>query len=242
MTSLLIEVGNTALKAAWSEETTLGKIFRYQGEKKIEYILSLTERQKPEVLAVASCYPLSEEELIILGGECSKLIVMDERHTGIAGRYLFPAYLSPDRIASLIALRYLFSGRGCTLFDFGTSLKVDFLSSDGSYSGGNISLGCRTRFKALERYTHSLPLLDTPDEISDTGYSLESSIESGVISGIMFEIEGYLDKKKENNIVFTGGDAIYFAKKLKSSIFVVSNLSLMGLAIVTDDYVRTIIQ
>lgn len=39
-------------------------------------------------------------------------------------------------------------------------------------------------------------------------------------------------------MIFTGGDAIYFAKRMKNSIFVVSNLVLMGLALITDDYVK----
>ena len=69
-------------------------------------------------------------------------------------------------------------------------------------------------------------------------YTLQGSIESGVISGIMFEIEGYIRLRPENIVIFTGGDAIYFAKKMKNSIFAVCNLVLMGLALITDDYVK----
>ena len=54
----------------------------------------------------------------------------------------------------------------------------------------------------------------------------------------MFEIDGYIKAFKDNIVIFTGGDAIYFAKKMKNSIFVVCNLELMGLALITDDYVR----
>ena len=53
----------------------------------------------------------------------------------------------------------------------------------------------------------------------------------------MFEIEGYVKTHQDNIVIFTGGDAIYFAKKMKNSIFVVCNLELMGLAIITEDYV-----
>ena len=53
----------------------------------------------------------------------------------------------------------------------------------------------------------------------------------------MFEIEGYIKSRQDNIVIFTGGDAIYFAKKMKNSIFVVCNLELMGLAIITEDYV-----
>ena len=44
MANLLVETGNTALKAAWAEGSTLGKTFRYQGEKMMDYLLSLLER------------------------------------------------------------------------------------------------------------------------------------------------------------------------------------------------------
>ena len=63
-----------------------------------------------------------------------------------------------------------------------------------------------------------------------------SSIESGVISGIIFELEGYVSRHPEKITVFTGGDAIYFAKRMKNSIFVVSNLVLMGLALIAVEY------
>ena len=39
-------------------------------------------------------------------------------------------------------------------------------------------------------------------------------------------------------VVFTGGDAIYFAKRMKYSLFVMSNLVLMGMAIMKNDYVE----
>ena len=66
MANLLVVTGNTALKAAWSEGTVLGKTFRYQGEKMLEYLLSLMGKEKPEVLTIASVYGVmpDEEELL----------------------------------------------------------------------------------------------------------------------------------------------------------------------------------
>lgn len=40
MANLIIDIGNTALKAAWADGMTLGKTFRYQGEKMLDFILS----------------------------------------------------------------------------------------------------------------------------------------------------------------------------------------------------------
>ncbi|MBQ9547752.1 MAG: type III pantothenate kinase [Bacteroidales bacterium] len=238
MANLLIEIGNTALKAAWSEGVTLGKTFRYQGEKLFEFILSLTEKEKPVVMAVVCVRPLSADEEALLRPECRHLMVLDSAHPDILQRYGLPDYLSYDRAASLIAVRYLFKGKACTVFDFGTTLTIDFIDADGLYRGGNVSPGCRTRFKALNRYSRALPLLNTPERVPHEGHSVESSIEAGVVSGIMFEISGYIGARSGNVVVFTGGDAIYFAKRMKNSIFVVCNLGLVGLALISDDYVE----
>ena len=238
MAILLIEIGNTALKAAWADGLTLGRTYRYQGEKKTEYILSLMEKEKPSVLSISSVYDIAAEDESLLRQACPELILLDPSHSRkFLSDYGLPDYLTCDRAAGLIAVKHLFPGKGCTLIDFGTTLTVDFISACGEYLGGNISLGCRTRFKALNRYSKALPLVDTPSDISTRGHSTVSSIESGIISGIMFEIQGYIDSNQENVTIFTGGDAIYFAKRMKNPIFVVCNLVMMGLAILTDDYV-----
>lgn len=242
MANLLIEIGNTALKAAWSEGVTLGKTFRYQGEYVLDFILSLTSKEKPEVMAIVSSNPLPSESEELLRKECSFLMLLNSSNPEYLENEGFPAYLSYDRAASLVAVKYLFKEKACTVFDFGTTLTVDFIDAAGSYKGGNISPGCRVRFMALNRYSKSLPLVNTPSRIIQEGNSIQTSIESGVISGIMFEIEGYVRLQPENIVVFTGGDANYFAKKMKNSIFVVCNLVLMGLAIITDDYVRKNLQ
>ena len=163
---------------------------------------------------------------------------MDSAHASLLRDSGLPEWLSSDRAASIIAVRHLFNGKSCTIIDFGTTLTIDFIDSDGRYEGGNISLGCRTRFKAINRYSRSLPLIDTPPDSPALGNSLDTSISSGILSGIMFEIAGYVSEKQDNIVVFTGGDANYFAKRIKNSIFVICNLVLIGLALIADGYVN----
>lgn len=90
MANLLVEAGNTALKAAWAEGTTLGKTFRYQGEKMMEYLLSLLEKDRPEVLTVASAYGVLPEEEAILRTKCGHLIILDHAHTDLLLRNNLP--------------------------------------------------------------------------------------------------------------------------------------------------------
>ena len=229
MANLLIDIGNTALKASWADGMTLGKTFRYQGEKKIAFILSLTEKEKPEIMVVSNVRSFSAREVEYLKAEWGKLIIVNEE---ILKERNIPSYLTPDRAAAIIASRYLFKGKACTIFDFGATLTIDRIDVDGSYIGGNISLGCRTRFKALNRYSKNLPLVDFTEDVKQLGDSLKSSLQAGVISGMLFEIKGYLSDNSENITVFTGGDANYFAKRMKNCIFAVCNLVLMGLALI----------
>jgi type III pantothenate kinase len=230
----LIDIGNTALKASWADGVTLGKTFRYQGERMLEYITSLTSEVRPELMVLSSARNFNAQNIKRLEELCDRLIILDS--VKLSKKYDIPSYLTPDRVASIVASRYLFKGRPCTIFDFGTTLTVDFLDKEGGFQGGCISPGCRTRFKSINRYAKNLPLLSAPEEVMSVGNDIISSINSGVISGMMFEIDGYISEHPENICVFTGGDAIYFAKRRKNSIFVVSNLVLMGLALVALEY------
>ena len=230
----MIDIGNTALKASWADGMTLGKTFRYQGERMMDFILSLTAKSRPELIVLSSVRTFSEQHVERLRKECDDMIILDSAM--LEEKYDIPSYLTPDRAASVIAARYLFKGRSCTIFDFGTVLAIDFIDKEGKYEGGCISPGCHTRFRSLYRYSKSLPLLDAPEEVPEIGTDIATSINTGVISGMMFEIDGYVSNRPENICVFTGGDAIYFAKRRKNSIFVVCNLVLMGLALIALEH------
>ena len=233
MANLIIDIGNTALKAAWADGITLGRTFRYQGERMKKFIISLTEKERPEIMVISSVRKFSEHDMIELRNSCDRLLVIDEY---LSGKYEIPSHLTPDRVASIVISRYLFKGKGCTIVDLGAMITTDYIDSDGNYCGGFISPGCVTRFKSVNRYSKQYPLLDIPEQIDENGLSLASSIESGIISGIMFELEGRICQIPENMIVFTGGDANFFAKRMKNSIFVVCNLVLMGLALIAFEY------
>ena len=236
MSNLLIEMGNTALKAVWAEGDTLGKTIRYQGEKTIEFIQHITEKEKPNVMVLASVRDISSQDEDVSKTLCRELVLIDKKHPSILRAYGLPEYLSPDRAAGVIAVRKLFAGRECIVFDFGTILSIDFISEDGSYLGGNVSLGCRTRFKAINRYSKNLPLVNTPKELTSIGSTLVSSVEAGVMLGIKFEVDAYIASRPESVVIYTGGDANLFVRYTRNSAFVVNNLVLMGLAVISLDY------
>lgn len=87
MPNLLVEIGNTALKAAWSEGLTLGKTFRYQGERMFDYVYSLVEKEKPAVMVISSTVEISAGTEGNLRSKCGELIIIDRNHTGIFNEY-----------------------------------------------------------------------------------------------------------------------------------------------------------
>ena len=123
MANLIIDIGNTALKAAWADGMTLGKTFRYQGERMLDFILSLTAKEKPGLIMMSSVRNFSSQALKRLENECGRLVVADE---SLVSSYGLPSWLTPDRVASIVASRFLFKNRNCTIFDFGTALIFFF--------------------------------------------------------------------------------------------------------------------
>jgi type III pantothenate kinase len=73
----------------------------------------------------------------------------------------------------------------------------------------------------------------SPDgDIPALGYDTETAIRSGVIEGIVRELDSYIEEYEKKHNVFTfltGGYSFYFESKLKNSIFADGNLVLKGL-------------
>jgi len=235
VTNLVLDIGNSSLKASFAKGGRIGETFRYNGEDIYGYILNLSAEKRVNTIALSSVRDLPPEFLDRLRELCDYLlIVRGDSDLPIRNLYNTPQTLGPDRISAAAGANAMFPGRDCIIFDFGTALTIDFLSKEGEFMGGNISPGMITRLKSLNSYTGRLPLVTPEGEVAGVGKETISAIESGTILGLIYEIEGYISRYPRNTIIFTGGDAIYFAEKMKSPIFVVYNLVLIGLAHIAE--------
>jgi type III pantothenate kinase len=146
--------------------------------------------------------------------------------------YLSPATLGRDRLAAAVGAVEVLGFRDALIVDFGTAITID-LVENGVFRGGNISPGVRTRFRALHDYTSRLPECEATDEILRLGRSTRQAIEQGVMEGITHEIEGYIRAFSQGNeklsLIFTGGDANFFVKRIKNAIFAKCDVVLCGL-------------
>jgi type III pantothenate kinase len=147
--------------------------------------------------------------------------------------YKSKSTIGKDRLAAIAGAMQLYPNENVLVIDAGTAITYEFLSKTGLYKGGNISPGLNMRLKALHHFTSRLPLIEKIDSPPFIGDSTKTAIESGVLNGILHEIDGLIttsiNKEKVSKIIITGGDAEFFARKLKNPIFVHSNIVLTGL-------------
>lgn len=89
------------------------------------------------------------------------------------------------------------------------------------------------RYKALNKFTANLPLLETLELENLIGKNTKESIISGVLNGVVKELQGIIDSYEQKfanlTIVLTGGDTNFLSKQFKSSIFANQNFLLQGL-------------
>ena len=141
--------------------------------------------------------------------------------------------LGKDRIAAVVGANYLQPGQNILVIDAGTAITYELLDASGTFQGGNISPGLTTRFRSLNQFTKQLPLIKEKNEVPFIGTSTETAILAGVVNGIVFEMDGYINKlKAECGDIFvflTGGHSFYFERRLKNHIFADANLVLVGL-------------
>jgi type III pantothenate kinase len=148
-------------------------------------------------------------------------------------KYATPETLGVDRIAGVCGAQQKFPGEPCLVIDAGTCITYDFINHDGEFLGGAISPGMMMRFQAVHTFTSKLPLVSRPEKVVLIGDSTETCIQSGVIHGIVEELNGTIRRYQEEfaglRVILCGGDARFFENNLKGAIFAVPELVLSGL-------------
>ncbi len=153
----------------------------------------------------------------------------------VTNAYSTPETLGKDRLAAVIGAWTMKPKNPILVIDAGTAITFDFINAGGVYEGGNIAPGAVMRLRALNEHTGKLPLVSLNERRRNRlmGDNTRAAILGGVVEGMVFEIEGYIREISARNsglqVFFTGGDAFFFEKYIKSPIFIVSNLTAIGL-------------
>ena len=152
--------------------------------------------------------------------------------------YRSPKTLGSDRIAAVIGARAEAPDRDILVIDAGTCITYDMITATGHFLGGNIAPGIKMRLRSMNKFTEKLPVVEKNGDTPLLGYDTETAMRSGAILGACYEIEGYIRSLTEKNvkisIIFTGGDAKYFVKRIKNAIFAKCELVICGLNRILD--------
>lgn len=231
---LAIDIGNSQIKGAVFKHDTIfaSFIFDYTNwQKELEKIFS----NHPDLthLMVASVGKLSETDFLWIDKKIKVAFVSSKMKFPYTNLYKTPQTLGIDRMVLASGAVLQFPEKNRLVIDAGTAITYDFIDSENNYLGGAISPGIQLRYKALNDHTAKLPLLKKPEEEFFIGQTTPESIHSGVVNGVLHEIEGFVARYKttcENFIIIlTGGDTDFLAKRLKSTIFANRNFLLESL-------------
>lgn len=232
--NLIIDVGNSFVKLAVFNQAKI--IFKTSCElellfKEVDYIKHKFPVIKKAI--VSSVGKFSKAQLNILNQDFELIELTHKTRVPFKNCYETPTTIGIDRIALVSASVFKYPKQNVLIIDAGSCITFDFITNQNNYLGGAISLGVRMRYKALNNFTAKLPLLQTKKPENIIGSSTNSSIHSGVVNGVLYEIDGIINEYKEKypdlTVILTGGDAKFLSKQLKSSIFANSNFLLEGL-------------
>jgi type III pantothenate kinase len=231
---LTIDVGNTRIKGAVFEGDNTLECFVFSKNEiqtKIETILK--NYQKISHLVVASVGKMEKQLFLGFEKKLSVWFVSHEDSFPFSNGYATPKTLGIDRMVLAAGATLKYKGQNRLIIDAGTCVTYDFVDQNDVYHGGAISPGLRLRYESLHNFTEKLPLLAVEDPKHVIGNSTAEAIHSGVVNGLVYEINGFIDEYSAlySNfiIILTGGDTDFLAKRLKNTIFANSNFLLESL-------------
>jgi type III pantothenate kinase len=149
-----------------------------------------------------------------------------------------PDTIGADRLALVVGAAHVFGESNNLVIGLGTCITFNFVNKNKEFLGGSISPGMEIRFRSLKDYTAKLPLISADWNFPLMGYDTRTNILTGVILGMVKEIDGIIDAYKEKyrnlNVLLTGGDSAYFASHLKNKIFADPDLIFKGLYAISE--------
>ena len=191
---IILDLGNTNQKIACFDNNHLVVIKQYK-EINGEIIEQIAHQYGPFRHGILSSVIFHPAELeVILSALCPLLILDENTPLPVRNAYKTTGTLGKDRIAAAIGGHSIFPVTDLLVVVAGSCLTYDFITAGGLYQGGAISPGLTMRFRALHTFTGKLPLIDHDGPDPLTGDTTETSIRSGVVHGMVAEIQGITER------------------------------------------------
>lgn len=242
---ICIDVGNTRTKVAVYENGTLEELIITSNEKLVKNISRHIQGYENCVDIILSSVGALASETIEQLKKVGNLLLIDHASSiPFKNLYATPITLGIDRIVLAAGATLKYPNQGRLVIDAGTCITYDYINKNDQYYGGAISPGIGLRYKSLNDYTANLPLEKISELHPFVGNSTSGSIHSGVLNGVIAEIEAFIDHFKHTDenltVILTGGNSEFLVNRLKNSIFanpnfLVESLFLLHQHIVSND-------
>ncbi len=232
--NLIIDVGNTLLKLAVIDSDNLLHEDVTDKNGFSNALKSILKRfPKIDKCMLSSVGDFKKSERSVLKEKFDVCVLTHKTKVPFTNLYASPETLGVDRIALISAAAIQYPSKNVLVIDAGSCITYDFINANNEYLGGSISPGLNMRYRSLNYFTSNLPELDLTNPENIVGDTTSASIHSGVVYGLVHEIDGFIQTYKSNyndlTVILTGGDAHFLLDSLKSDIFANSNFLLEGL-------------
>ena len=228
--NIAVDSGNTYSKIGWFDED---KLIRYQTRLIWPDLVKEIQNNIPDQIIYSSVNKHVEEFVEALGIKVPVLDLSASTPVPIKKEYKTPQTLGADRVAAAVGAHWLFPETDLVVIDMGTCITYDLVDRTGAFQGGLITPGVKMRFAALHSFTKRLPLFEPVISPDFVGKSTKEAMQSGVMNGVLAEIEGIIDRYRHISpslsVIICGGDIPFFESSLKPAIFAVPELVLIGL-------------
>lgn len=235
--TLCFDFGNTRLKGGLFENDTFKKEILLEDDSlaTIENVLNLYQPQQT-ILASVIEHDTAIEVLLAEKTSFHKLSHLSKvNFTAAVGK---PQTIGADRLALIAAAVHFYPNKNNLVIGLGSCITYNFISQRNEFLGGGISPGMEMRFKAMNEHTAFLPLVKKDWNYPVIAYDTKTNLQSGVIAGMAFEIDGFIDyygvRYNNFNVVITGGDSVYFASQLKNSVVADLDFLFKGLYAISE--------
>jgi type III pantothenate kinase len=242
--NLCIDWGNSQVKAAIFDNNVIRMQEAFSEEAAPERVSAIIATHKPQKAILCSVVGHTEElEHVVRSAVPGMLLLNGHTRTPINNAYLSADTLGPDRLAMVCGAHAADPEKTNLVIALGTCITYNLLQKNRTFRGGAISPGLQMRLKAMNTFTDKLPEVSVNGDLMLLGYDTETCLRSGAVFGMASEIDGmiqaYSAQYPDFNAILTGGDAPFFATKIKSKIFADPDVLLKGLNLILNYNVST---
>ncbi|PWQ94283.1 type III pantothenate kinase [Leucothrix arctica] len=243
---LLIDAGNSRMKATTFSESVLGDVFSvpYDDKQPLDCLVSYLEAKSPvDSLVLVSVLGTKFEQAIKEYCTDKKIRLVwassSQVAHGVKNNYDDPTALGSDRFVALVGAVKQFPKQYCIVVDCGTAVTIDGLTIEGEFKGGVILPGLQLWGQSLIGRTSQLKennLKSPPLFAKNTA----DAIGGGSVYGLVGAVDSVCTKMKQHfiesgaketsiKLVICGGDAALVASHSQLEFTLSPHLVLTGL-------------